>query len=166
MFCCRAKSETFSPLHRLFAVALVLLLVLIGLAPVQAHERSINSDTWFGIANEGFDPVSYFVDGEAHAGRETYRFEWGGVTWQFRSAHNKELFAQSPNAYIPSYGGYGAYGMAQGYRTNINPFAYLLTDGRLYLFASEESKSTWTQNMIGHRHLADQNWLSVAKGEN
>lgn len=159
----RSKRINGGFLSLIISLGLFLALFVTSLGAARAHDRYFNVDSWAGLAIEGFDPVAYFLDQNAVSGKVSLQMEWQGVVWQFSSEHYRDLFQQNPTAYLPEFGGYDAYGMSQGYRANIDPFQWLLTDDALFLFSSEAAKRNWIDNLDGHRNLAIENWRKISK---
>ena len=88
-----------------------------------------------GVALRGYDPVSYFTEGEPKQGLPTHSYVYKGSKFQFASAENRRRFAENPDKYAPQFGGYCAYGTAQGYKVSTQPDAFAVVDGKLYLFS-------------------------------
>lgn len=99
-----------------------------------AEQRSAHYNIKNGVSLKGYDPVSYF----SHApqkGSADFSHTQNGVTYHFSSAENREKFKASPEKYEPQYGGWCAYAFALGKeKVKINPRAYKIVDGKLYLF--------------------------------
>src|SRR5690606_10009364 len=67
-------------------------------------------------------------------GSAAYSYRWLGATWHFASAENRDRFADDPLRYAPQYGGHCADGVSFGtITTNIDPKAWRIIDGKLYL---------------------------------
>ncbi len=115
-----------------------------------------------GIAIRGTDTVAYFSDSKAVKGNSKYQYKWKGANWYFSSAENRDLFAQNPEKYAPQYGGYCAYGMAKGQLAPIDPNAWSIVDGKLYLNYSKRVKELWEKDIPGHIAIADKNWSKIA----
>lgn len=113
------------------------------------------------IAIRGADPVAYFNQGQHVAGSANYTYEWAGATWQFASAENRDLFASDPVAYAPQYGGFCAWAVSQGYTASIDPTAWKIVDGKLYLNYDARIQARWQQDIPGNIAQADQNWPAV-----
>ncbi len=111
-----------------------------------------------GYAVSGYDVVSYFQDGGPVAGDDAYTFEYEGATYRFASAENRDLFAADPASYAPAYGGFCAYGTANGYKVPTDPFAYTVVDGTLYLNLNQQVQGLWEQDIPGYIRGADNNW--------
>lgn len=111
-----------------------------------------------GVAIRGFDPVAYFTQGGPVRGRADHAADWGGATWHFASAGNRAAFLADPGAYAPQYGGYCAWAVARGYTAAIDPQAWRIVDGRLYLNFSPRIQRRWEQDIPGNITRADANW--------
>jgi YHS domain-containing protein len=114
-------------------------------------------------AIRGYDPVAYFNYGAAIKGSPRITHEWRGATWHFAHAENRDKFAADPEKYAPQYGGYCAYGVAQGYAVEIEPGAWSIVGGKLYLNYSSGIKERWQKDVPGYLRKADANWPKVLK---
>jgi len=139
------------------ALALALVLTATAAAPLLAISP-INKSLFGGVAIEGTDPVAYFTDGKPVAGKKEFSFEWMGATWRFASAEHRDLFAKEPGKYAPQYGGYCAYAVAKGDTASIEPDAWTIHDGKLYLNYDKEIQAKWLEDMQGYIARADLNW--------
>ena len=113
------------------------------------------------IAIRGADPVAYFTEGGYVAGSSNYTHEWGGAVWQFASAENRDLFASNPTQYAPQYGGFCAWAVSEGYTAPIDPTAWKIVDGKLYLNFDARIQRRWERDIPGNIARADQNWPRV-----
>ena len=92
-----------------------------------------------GPAIEGYDPVAYFEMVKAVKGSESISHEWLGKKWLFVNEDHKSLFSADPISYMPHYGGYCSYDPYKyGHDHKIDPTAWRIVDGELYLFFSEK----------------------------
>lgn len=114
-----------------------------------------------GIAGGGADPVAYFTQAAYVPGTDSYTHDWAGATWQFASAENRDAFAREPDRYAPQYGGYCAWAVSQGYTAPIDPTAWKVVDGKLYLNVSPQIQARWERDIPGHIAQADANWPQV-----
>ncbi|MGF1538642.1 MAG: YHS domain-containing (seleno)protein [Elainellaceae cyanobacterium] len=114
-----------------------------------------------GIAIKGADPVAYFTQGQYVSGSSAHEYVWQGTTWQFSSAENRDLFAANPEQYAPEYGGYCAWAVSQGYTAPIDPTAWSIVDGKLYLNFNSEVQARWERDIPGFISQANQNWPGV-----
>ncbi len=114
-----------------------------------------------GLAIRGTDPVAYFTESQAVPGSSEYTYEWMGTTWQFSSAANRDLFVSNPEAYAPQYGGYCAKAVSEGNLASIDPEAWYIEEGRLYLNYSLEVQQQWFEDIPGNIARADAFWPEV-----
>ena len=138
----------------LFAFAAIVLL------PASALAGGFNTN-FFGTAAKGYDVVAYFTQAEPVKGSSDYTHEWSGATWRFASAEHRALFAENPEAYAPQYGGYCAYAVSQGAKADIDPEAWRIVDGKLYLNLNKEIQATWEQDIPGYIEQADARWPAL-----
>lgn len=114
-----------------------------------------------GVAVKGYDVVAYFTKGEPTRGNERYTHLWQDRHWLFSSQIHLDAFAAEPTNYAPRYGGFCAGGVALGNRVQINPEAFVIVDGRLYLNydkpTAEEFEATASESIA----KADANWQQI-----
>ena len=118
-----------------------------------------------GVALRGYDPVSYFTEGKPQPGVPTHSYVYKGSKFHFASADNQKLFADNPEKYAPQFGGFCAYGTAQGYKVSTQPDAFAVVDGELYLNYNREVVNIWQQDVPGNIAKAEENWPEVSKTE-
>ena len=125
----------FAPLGRLLRTAVAITLLLY-LGAGTAHAGSA-VNTWGSadVAIEGYDPVAYFTENQAVKGSSEFSEKWLGAIWHFASAKHRDAFAADPIRYAPQYGGFCAFSVADGDPAAVNPQAWRIVDGKLYLFA-------------------------------
>ena len=111
-----------------------------------------------GLAIRGYDPVAYFREGGPRQGKPEFSVRHGGATWRFASAEHKALFEADPERYLPAYGGFCAYGTSRGYLVKIEPEAWSIVDGRLYLNYDLGVRETWTRRTKTYIARAEGNW--------
>lgn len=114
-------------------------------------------------AIRGYDPVAYFNDNKPVKGKKALSYTWNGATWHFATQANLEAFKADPIKYAPQYGGYCAYGVAQGYTPETDPSAFKVVDGKLYLNLSPEVAKRWSQDIPGYVKDANENWPRCLK---
>ena len=116
-----------------------------------------------GAAVRGHDPVAYFKEGKAVKGSAEHRAEHKGSVFHFASKANRDAFAGEPDRYAPQYGGYCAFGMSAGYKAAIDPAAFTVREGKLYLNYNRDVQKQWSADVPGHVAKADRNWPAVSK---
>ncbi len=138
----------------LFRLALTVLV----LAPFALRAEKPVNTTLFGVAIKGYDPVAYFTQGKPAKGDSDFETEWNGATWRFASAAHRDAFRATPEKYAPQYGGYCAWAVSQGYTANIDPAAWKIVSGKLYLNYSADVQKKWERDVPGHITKADTQW--------
>jgi YHS domain-containing protein len=146
------------------SLAPMLMLALAALAVPAGAER-VNRSKLGGVAVEGQDVVAYFTDGKPVKGLAEHAHEWNGATWRFASAAHRDLFAANPRQYAPQYGGHCAFGLSRGYLVGIDPEAWSVVDGKLYLNYDLKVQSTWRADRDALIVKADQNWRALLEKE-
>ena len=116
-----------------------------------------------GVAVKGYDVVAYFTQSRPVKGSAAFAHSWMGATWWFASAQDRDQFAASPEKFAPQYGGYCAYGVSQGHAVEIDPEAWRIVEGKLYLNYSKGVQQKWVQDVPGYITKADQNWPKLHK---
>lgn len=116
-----------------------------------------------GVALKGYDPVAYFNEGGPTKGSPNFTHQWMGAEWHFASAENRDQFSADPERYAPQYGGYCAYAVSEGHTANINPEAWKIVDGKLYLNYSKGVQKKWEKDQAGRIQAADENWPRLHK---
>ena len=84
-----------------------------------------------------------------------------GAIYRFASAAHRDAFLAAPAKYAPQYGGYCAYGVAEGYKASIEPEAWSVVDGKLYLNYSQSVRRRWSGDVPGYIRKGDANWPAV-----
>ena len=140
------------------------LIVVLGIAGAMTLRGqtpgSINAAN--GVAIQGYDPVAYHTQQQAVKGSRAFSHPWRGVSWLFASAENRDRFAESPESFAPAFGGFCAYGVSRGYAVDIDPQAFAVHHGTLYLNYSKRVQTTWNQDRAGYIEKARQNWPKVS----
>ena len=142
------------------AAGLVSGLVAVSALPARAGKSPVFKN-FRGRAIRGVDPVAYFAGKGPVDGDSDFSHEWKGARWLFASAENRDKFAADPERYAPQYGGYCAWAVSQGYTASIDPEAWSLVDGKLYLNYSLSVRETWNQDIPGNIAKANANWPGV-----
>lgn len=140
-----------------------LLVALFAIAP-PAHGDKINKG-FLGTAVKGYDVVAYHTEGAPRRGSRDFRHEWQDATWHFASAENRDRFAADPERYAPRYGGFCAYAVSQGVTADIDPHAWRIVDGRLYLNLNPGVQAIWEQDIPGYIAKADAHWPALSANE-
>jgi YHS domain-containing protein len=147
---------------RSWRVPLLAALAVLAWSASASAGSSVNTGYFGGVAIEGYDTVAYFTDSHATKGSEEFAHDWLGATWYFATAEHRDLFATQPLKYAPQYGGHCALGAAFGESTaNIDPKAWSIVDGKLYLQYSKGGRDEWEQDRADRVAAADQKWPEI-----
>jgi hypothetical protein len=116
-----------------------------------------------GLAILGFDPVGYFTDARALPGKDEFEQALAGVVWRFRSEGNRAAFVADPDVYGPRFGGYDPVGVARGVAVPGNPLLWAISDQRLYLFYTAETRQQFASDPVRTVTTADKSWKSIQR---
>lgn len=130
------------------------------LAPAAGWAQAVNVNS-AGVAVNGYDPVAYFVAGTAEVGSPDLTASHDGATYRFANAANRDRFVADPATYLPAYGGYCAYGVARGYKVKVDPDAFTIVDGTLYLNYDKGVMQKWRTDVPAYIAKANANWKSI-----
>lgn len=119
---------------------------------------SVNRTLIGGYAVKGFDVVAYFSEGRPVKGERSLSYSWAGAKWLFATAENRDRFVSDPGAYAPQYGGFCAWAVSQGYTADIDPQAWKIVAGKLYLNYNADVQAKWSTDVNGLIRKADENW--------
>jgi hypothetical protein len=94
----------------------------------------------------GYDPVAYFTDGRPVQGKADLEYLWHQSRWRFASSEHRDLFSKDPGHYAPQYDGYCAMGAsddAAPHKDTVDPNAWAVVDGKLYLLHNSYWLAQW-----------------------
>ena len=114
-----------------------------------------------GVAVKGYDVVSYFDEKKPMQGDPKYSYQYNGAKYDFISTGHLALFAKNPEAYLPQYGGYCAVGASTGHKADIDPEAWAVIDGKLYLNSSKGAQKLFNKDPHAAISKADENWAKL-----
>jgi YHS domain-containing protein len=144
-------------------LALIAFVAALSLSGLAAAERPAIYSASGKLAVKGADVVAYFTERRAVIGKAEHSTAWRGATWRFSSAENLARFKANPQKYAPQYGGYCAFAVSEGYTAKIEPEAWSIVDGKLYLNYSLGIRSRWAKNKLERIQRANTNWPGVLK---
>jgi YHS domain-containing protein len=130
------------------------------LLPTATGAAEVNAEG--GVAVRGTDVVAYATQGRPVAGNAAFTHDWRGATWRFASAAHRDLFAADPERYAPAYGGFCAFAVSEGYTAPIDPAAWRIVDGRLFLNFDRAVQRRWERDIPGRIARADARWPEIA----
>ena len=98
-----------------------------------------------GKAIKGYDPVAFFTESKAVMGADSLMYQWNDANWYFSSSENMEKFKAKPEAYAPQFGGYCAYGVAEGHKAPTETDTWTIVNGKLYFNYNKDVKKMWVK---------------------
>src|SRR6266403_2827034 len=118
------------------------------------------------LAISGYDPVAYFTDGKAVPGMPEFEHVWHDARWRFATTSHRDLFVGDPNRFAPQYDGYCAGGVTGAavfgpHKDTVDPEAWAIVDGKLYLTHTRYTLERWRPNVAENIKRADANWSVV-----
>jgi YHS domain-containing protein len=134
-----------------------------------AAEPPINTlkNSLFGgrtdTAINGYDTVAYFTVGKPVKGLDALATEWMGAKWKFSTQAHLDLFKGNPEKYAPQYGGYCAFGVADGNLVKVEPDQFTVRDGKLYLNFDADIQAKWLKDPAGFIKAADAKFPALLK---
>lgn len=130
--------------------------------PALALDDAVNTGRFNDTAIDGYDTVAYFTESKPVEGSKQFVFAWREANWRFSSQANLDLFKQDPEKYAPQYGGWCAYAMSDEGRTvRIDPDAWHIHDGKLYLNYSLSVQKAWFEDKLPNIIQADGFYLQT-----
>ena len=140
-------------------------LILLLVSVTSLNAQSVDYNLKKGYVAEGYDVVEYFKN-NAIEGKKSFTATHDNVKYKFVSQKNLDIFLNSPEKYIPQYGGYCAYAVAiDSKKISVDAETFEIRDGKLYLFYNSWGINTlkkWKKNNVkGLQKKADQNWEAI-----
>jgi len=121
------------------------------------------------IAIDGYDVVNYFTNSKSEKGIKEFSAKHDGSIFYFNSAEHLRLFKENPEKYIPQYGGYCSFAMAEkNAKVYCEPSTFKIRDGKLYLFFNDNYEGQhvntiipWNTNEEEKIKKANTNWAKL-----
>lgn len=110
----------------------------------------------------GHDPVAYFTRGTPLRGSAEHVVDLPQRSYYFANAQHMALFQSSPARYEPQYGGFCASGAAFAVKLGSDPGAWLIRDGRLFIFGDVIGQTAWGVDPAWNVAHADRLWPAMA----
>ncbi|QCB46615.1 YHS domain-containing (seleno)protein [Hydrogenophaga sp. PAMC20947] len=133
-----------------------------ALKPVNAVEIAPDAR----VMLKGADVVAYFSDGRYEQGLPQFKSTYEGVTFHFSNAERQARFDQSPEAFLPQFGGYCADGLVYAIPWGGDADTWKMIDGKLYIFGGQGSKDAFELDEARNVALAQKYWAEEVKGGN
>jgi YHS domain-containing protein len=113
------------------------------------------------LALRGYDPVNYFLEGKAEKGLEENSATYDNATYWFKNEANKKLFAANPEKYAPQFSGFCVIDLSRGLKTEPDPEAWTIADGKLYVFGKKRGPGLFAQDGPAIVTKATANWKEL-----
>lgn len=142
----------------LLLVGLAVLVTIVAAQLFVTGEAKMVNTGADNVAIKGYDPVAYFTKGQPMKGKAEITHSWNGAEWHFADATHRDMFAGSPERYAPQFGGFCSMALARGKIKDIDPEAWVIVDGRLYLNFSKPVREKFQENVSENIKQAEINW--------
>lgn len=147
-------------MKNLFCLLLLTMLTAFGTNAQRSAVFATN-----GKAIKGYDVVAFFKEGKPVKGKDSITYMYESVQWLFSSKENLATFKADPTHYIPQYGGYCAYGTAEGHKAPTQTETWTIVNNKLYFNYNAVIKETWSKNQEAFIQKADQYWPVIKDKE-
>lgn len=138
--------------------------LLLLLLSVSAQAEKLNTSLFSHQAAKGYDVVAYQSEQRAVKGSSQYRYIWQGASWLFASEAHLKAFMAEPQRYAPQFGGYCAYAVgAKNDLVDIDPEAFTVVAGKLYLNYSPEVQKLWLAHRDAYIQQGERNWPALSR---
>lgn len=116
-----------------------------------------------GVILKGFDVVAYFKQGKPVKGDPAIESVYQGAKYYFVSVANKTEFEKNPSKYAPQYGGFCAYGVANGVLADPEGGNFVTVyKAKLYLCGNQGALKSFKVDIEDNINKADKNWVQLA----
>ena len=136
-------------------------LVLLSAAALAAELVNVSGAS--KVALDGYDPVAFVTDSKPVNGSPAITAEHRAATYFFASEEHKKLFKQNPEKYAPQYGGFCAFGVAEGALFPVDINTWQVHEGKLYLNLNPEVLTKFNANFEHNIAKAEKNWPHLLK---
>ena len=115
-----------------------------------------------GVILRGCDAFAFFRQGKPAKGNPGIESTYQGAIYLFASTADKSDFDKDPAKFAPRYGGFCAYGVANGVMTGIgDPDAFVVYKGKLYLGGNQAALRGFMSEIDSNIDKADTNWRQL-----
>lgn len=118
-----------------------------------------------GVAIGGYDVVAFYDESKPVMGDKNLSYQWQDVNWYFTSLQHLDSFKLSPEKYAPQFGGYCAYGTAEGHKAPIEIDTWTIVNGKLFFNYNKAVQKLWLEDQQGLIKKADEKWPLIKDSE-
>lgn len=135
----------------------------LSLAPAAFAADEVNVSNGITLSGNplglhGIDPVSMFEGAGPAIGDAVYTSEHDGVDYYFATAKAQQQFDADPDAFLPQFGGFCAYGVYVGKKLDGDVRYADIVNGKLYLFVNAAIFEKYLQNRDEVLSIAYDKW--------
>lgn len=109
----------------------------------------------------GIDPVAFIEIGNRIEGSARYTAVHDDVAYYFSSEANKAAFENSPQRYLPQFGGFCTFGVSVARKFDGSPRFAAVDGGKLYVFLNEAIFNEFQKDRKGTIDKAERNWRKI-----
>lgn len=113
------------------------------------------------VAIHGYDTVAYFTESKPTQGSTKFTATYKNTIYQFASSDNRDKFRANPEKYAPQFGGHCAMGVALNKKLDVDPTAWRIVEGKLYLNLNKQVQEKWLSDVSGNLKTAYGIWPSI-----
>src|SRR5580692_1788346 len=136
----------------------ILVLAAAGRVPLAAEATPASGKR---LALSGYDPVSYFTDGHPEKGSADYQASYDDATYWFKTPEHRATFVADPDHYAPQFQGFCTVTLSRGARLEADPEAWIIADGKLYVFGAKEAVPMFRVQTASTIEKATENWAKL-----
>jgi hypothetical protein len=122
------------------------------------ESETINVDE-NNVAIGGYDTVAYFTESRAIEGTNEYEYTGRDAQWHFANDQHRSLFVSDPEKYAPQYGSFCALGVTLNNAFPVDPKAWTIVKGKLYLNYDTERRDIWRMAQEENIEKANLVWM-------
>ncbi|PWJ20331.1 YHS domain-containing (seleno)protein [Jannaschia seohaensis] len=134
-------------------------------AAFAADEYNVNNGltlTGHPLGMHGVDPVTMFRADAPSVGDAAHTATYDGVDYYFSTAETKALFESEPEAFLPQFGGFCAFGVFVGKKLDGDVRYADIVDGKLYLFVNAAIFEKYLEDKAAVIAGAAEKWPGIA----
>jgi YHS domain-containing protein len=135
---------------------LAIAISLLAFGSVHAQKAEVFAPD--GKALNGYDAVAFFQDSKPVMGADSLSYSYKDVKWLFSTRAHLDAFKTQPEHFVPQYGGYCAYGTAEGHKAPTKPETWTIVNDKLYFNYNLKVKDAWSKDEQALIEKADKNW--------
>jgi YHS domain-containing protein len=148
-----------NPSRRLILAIIGFGMLAQGIGTATADKPAVSSR----VALKGYDPVSYFKEGQPQKGSVEFSASFEDAIYWFKNAEHHALFLADPAQYAPQFGGWCTMSLSRGEIVEANPEAWVIDDGKLYVFTKKVNPALFEEQRANNFEIVTRNWRELRK---